>query len=80
MPALRGLEEIIRWIEHETAVLQLDLAIRMVKRATLELRYAGQPRLPGGEPGGGQYTFGDGAAGSGMPSSTPLVAAGPHKI
>ncbi len=75
MPALSQLEEITHRIEHETVVLQLDLATRMVKRATLELRYAGQPRLPGGAPGGGQYTFGNGATGSSMPS-TSLLAAG----
>jgi hypothetical protein len=48
----------------------------MMKRATLELRYVGQPRLPGGATGGGQYTFGSEATAGGMPAGTRLVAAG----
>ena len=58
MTALREIDEVTARIESETLALQLHLATRMIWRATLELRYAGQPRLPTGDPGGGQYTFG----------------------
>jgi len=64
MTALRKIDDVTARIESETIALQLHLATRMMQRALLELRYAGQPRVPAGAPDGGQWTdgFGSGRA------------------
>ena len=58
MLAEQQIAEPVSCLEDKTIALQLHLATEMIRRATLELRYTGQPRLPRGDPGGGQYTFG----------------------
>lgn len=52
-------------IRHELAGLELDLQGLKLRRA-LERRYdPNQPRMPAGQPGGGQWTVGDGGGEAG---------------
>jgi hypothetical protein len=58
----RALDE----LEYAIIDLQLDFAARNLERALLELRYIpDQPRIPAGNPDGGQWTSYGGSAGSG---------------
>lgn len=52
-------------VEREPVNLQLDLATRNLENALLELRYIpDQPRVPAGNPDGGQWTDVGGSAGA----------------
>jgi hypothetical protein len=58
----RALDE----LEYAIIDLQLDFAARNLERALLELRYIpDQPRIPAGNPDGGQWTSYGGSAGRG---------------
>jgi hypothetical protein len=68
----RALDE----LEYAIADLQFDLAGRNLERVLLELRYiADQPRVPAGNPDGGQWTSEDGLPSTGrLPAGTQRVA------
>jgi hypothetical protein len=68
----RALDE----LEYAIADLQLDLAARNLERALLELRYIpDQPRVPAGNPDGGQWTSEGSLPSTGrLPAGTQRVA------
>jgi hypothetical protein len=68
----RALDE----LEYAIADLRFDLATRNLERVLLELRYIpDQPRVPAGNPDGGQWTDEGGLPGTGrLPAGTLRVA------